>query len=146
MLNEIKEIIEKNLPSSVGKILQERLAKAEADSTEVQSLRNKLNVELQHSSKLKEELDAHNNLEHKRIALNTRELALNEKERNLKIDELEYKLSTQNSNVEFLKSVALGLVKNTEFKRNVMSSGGTNLSTGGYTSENRNVDISDTAE
>lgn len=119
---EIKESIEKNLPLQVGSILKTRLEKAEKDEKEVVSLQQQVEnlkrTVSDRDSKIKEyeKFDERNN------SLNARELELNKKEHNLDIEVLKFQLATEQDKSSFAKNVALGLVRNTEYRRNLFDS------------------------
>ena len=129
MEQQIKEIIEKNLPKQVGETLQKRLA--EADKNE--KLLEIANQSLLTGKKamedadaaidsLKTQLDKHKNLD-------KREKEITDKETAFEIEKLKYQLESEKDKTSFSKEVALGLVRNTQYRRdvfdNVSEPGGT---------------------
>lgn len=116
---EIKKIIEKDLPNTVGQILQKQLKLGEENANTVIELlkRNKdLTKDLKDYTEdikyLNQQL-----AEHKKIDIKLKELE--EKERNLKLILLEDQLKSEKDKVQFSKDVALGLVRNTQYKSTI---------------------------
>lgn len=119
---EMKEAIGKHLPQAVGDVLQERLKQADADAAMVVTQKERLDNLVGQIRDLEGKLNAANEELKKHGALATREAAVAEKERNAEIAALKVQLEAANSNTQFAKDVALGLVRNTEFRRNVFDS------------------------
>ncbi len=128
MENEIKEIIKKNLPAHVGDILKTRLEQADKDAelckTLQESLKNKLEIIANNEKQLTEYLKFDN----RNSSLEGREKAVAESERNLEIEKLKFQLASEKEKTDFTKQVAIGLVRNTEYRRvafnNESNSGG----------------------
>ncbi len=113
---ELKDVIERNLPSQVGQALRERLAKADADArkvTESEERIRSLNKELVESAAriahLSEALSKH-------ADITTRIAQVEERERNAEISELKIKLEAEQRSKDFARDVALGLVRNVEYR------------------------------
>lgn len=119
---EMKEAIGKHLPQAVGDVLQERLKQAYADAAMVVTQKERLDNLIGQIRDLEGKLNAANEELKKHGALATREAAVAEKERNAEIAALKVQLEAANGNTQFAKDVALGLVRNTEFRRNVFDS------------------------
>ena len=119
---DLKEAIGKHLPQAAGELLQERLKQADADAAMVVTQKERLDNLLGQIRDLEGKLNAANEELKKHGALATREAAVAEKERNAEIAALKVQLEAANSNTQFAKDVALGLVRNTEFRRNVFDS------------------------
>jgi hypothetical protein len=119
MKEEIQEIIEKNLPKQVGETLKLRLEKADRDEESVKDLTtvNKLyEGEIEH---LKERIVDYEKFDSRNMKLDSREKELNDKERNLKITELTYQLDSEKAKSLHSDAIAMGLVRNTTYRKNV---------------------------
>lgn len=115
---DLQEALTKHLPQATSDALQERLRQADVDAatvvrqkeqlttlnTQLNDLQNKLDI-------AKEELKKHGEL-------SARETAVAEKERNADIAALKVQLEASQSNTKFAQDVAMGLVRNTEYRRN----------------------------
>lgn len=117
METEIKAIIEKNLPAQVGDVLKERLEQAEKDAVRVKQLEEQLGSRNQHVTKLETTISDYQKFDERNAALELREKNVGDAERNLKVATLEFQLVAEKEKTEFTKSVALGLVRNTEYRR-----------------------------
>jgi len=119
---EINEIIKKNLPAQVGDVLKQRLAQADAYESDVKHLTGvKVSNEatiIGLESKIKE----YEQFDNRNAALDAREKELDNKERNLKIAELEFKLANEKEKTQFSQSVAMGLVRNIEYRKSIFDS------------------------
>jgi hypothetical protein len=117
MKKEINEIIEKNLPAQVGQVLRERLEKADKDEALVSSLRGQIEVLKKdvetglNTIKKYGEKDSRNN------NLDAREKAIKEGEIQLKVDTLEYQLESEKDKTKHAKELAMGLVRNTAYRK-----------------------------
>lgn len=93
MTEEIKVIIEKNLPAQVGDVLKIRLKQADKDAEELKATviaYNNARKEIElHLAKIEE----YRKLDERNAALNKREEDVSERERNKKVWEAELKLS-----------------------------------------------------
>lgn len=114
---KINKAIKESLPSQVGEILKtelERIPKLENQLKELNDLViDKNNTIKRLESKLKE-LEY---LEGRERVIDSKEKALEKAERDLKIKELEYKLNSETEKTNFAKDVALGLVRNTNYRK-----------------------------
>lgn len=119
---EIKEAISKHLPQAVGDVLQERLKKADLDAQQIEKYRALLDEQrVIHASDIKTIATLQEELQ-KHTALAKREEAIAIRERNAEILELKTKLEAANANSVFARDVALGLVRNIEYRRSVFDS------------------------
>lgn len=116
---EFKLIIEKNLPAQVGDVLKKRLEQADADATKVKQLEDQLVNRNQHVTKLEATIADYKKSDERNAALEAREKACDTQERDLKMKTLEYQLQAEKEKTSFSKEVALGLVRNTEFRKDV---------------------------
>jgi hypothetical protein len=119
---EIQEIIKKNLPQQVGEVLKLRLEQAEKDAKKVIELENKISQLEKTVNEKQSELSSYKLLDERNSKLNEREELLNKKQHDLDLDILQHKLESEKDKSEFAKSVALGLVRNTEFRKSVFDS------------------------
>lgn len=132
MEQELKQLIEKNLPAQVGQVLQERLLKADRDAAEVERLKMQLDGEV------KEKVDLQVRLLHQdevlQLEKDTKERLddIKERERELDLERLKYQLEVEKEKSEFAKNVALGLVRNTEYRNTVNRSGFIPVPSGQY--------------
>lgn len=116
---EIKDAIGKHLPQQVSEVLQERLKQADIDATTIVTQKDKLGSLAAKVSDLEAQLRTANEELKKHGALAVREAAVVEKERNADIAALKVQLEASQGNTAFAKELALGLVRNTEFRRQV---------------------------
>ena len=131
---EIKEAIAKNLPTQVGEVLQTQLArleKLEADIISKDNLNRRINDDLQQANS---DLDLCRSTLEKHDSLDLRETLLAERERNIKIKELELELKAEKrvseSFHEFITSLTKNSILKESFTKNIMhgshcNSGGT---------------------
>lgn len=117
MTDEIRSIIEKNLPAQVGETLRLVLEKGEKDAAALE-LANKANKDAANLiDRLNEQIAEYRKLDSRNAGIEAREKAVADKERSLKIAELEYQLQAEKDKAQFGKDVAMGLVRNTEYRR-----------------------------
>ena len=132
---EIQAIIKKNLPQEVGDILKQRLEQADEDAKTIITLQEHLNSRNLQISVLQEEVRVYQAFDTRNTTLETREKVVEDKERNVLIETLRYQLTSEQDKTVFAKSVALGLIRNSDFKTTVFSNesqNGYNDSTGRY--------------
>lgn len=119
---EVYAAIEKQLTSEAAGIIKGILAQAEADSKEVVMLKEE-NIRLKEVEvKLRRDLAECKVLESEIQANKDRIKDIEVRERNLKIETLVYQLECEKNKTDFCKEVALGLVKNVEYKRSQYTS------------------------
>jgi hypothetical protein len=116
---EILEAINKDLPNQLGSVLKEKLNENETLMSENKNLIKELDG-------LNKALKEYEALGRKEESLDKRELILNQKEeelkelkRNIEIEKLTYQLNNEKDKVQFTKDVALGLVRNSEFRKTI---------------------------
>lgn len=129
---ELQELITKNLPAQVGNELQKVLAKGKKDAEEVERLtkiiedkEETIRIQSSNNTMLQEKLNKAGDIE-------AREKAVAEAERNIKIKQLEYELKAEQDKTTFAQNVALGLVKNVEYKSSVYGNRGETIIRNGY--------------
>ena len=119
---DLKEAIGKHLPQAAGELLQERLKQADADAATVVTQKERLDNLLGQVRELEAKLRTVNEELGKHKALDKREEEISARERNAEIAMLRVQLEAANTNTQFAKDVALGLVRNTEYRRSVFDS------------------------
>ncbi len=122
MEKEINDIIKKNLPAEVGSILKQRLEQAETDAETVESQKRQLKENSARFSDLNEQILAYQKLDERNSKLEERERAVENKERSLEIETLKYQLASEKDKTDFSHKVALGLVRNVEYRKNIFDS------------------------
>lgn len=118
---ELKDTISRHLPQQVGDALQERLKKADRDAEDNAKLQlkiNDLNAKLSERDvtigDLRDELKEHADLAQREIAVEARERAA-------EVAELKIRLAAAEGNTQFAKDVALGLVRNIEYRSGALT-------------------------
>lgn len=147
---EIKTIIEKHLPSQVGDVLKKTLEQAEKDAIKVnqqeQSLINKNHT----ITELEKEIAKYQKFDERNATLEAREKTVSDGERNLKISTLEFQIQCEREKAEFSKQVALGLVRNTEYRKNIFDNQNTpytdKYGNTNYSNVTKNLDETNKAE
>lgn len=119
MDNEIKKIIEKNLPAQVGETLQKRLREAEADRELVGEQIKALEDSDRIISQLSSSLAAYRQFDERNDKLTIRENAVGIKETQQKVDELNIRLEESNKRADIVVDFTKGLVRNTTFRKTV---------------------------
>lgn len=122
MDKDIVESIRKNLPQQVGDVLQKELNRLQGIERDHKALKEahektqqSLNSKNNEINKLNELLQAHEEI-------TKREAAVSERERNSKIEELQVKLDAAESKQQFAEKLAMGLVRNIDYRKTVYDS------------------------
>lgn len=136
MNQEIRDAIERNLPQALGSALQDRLKKAGDDAAEVQRLRGVVQEkDAKIVSLMAETADLNNQLA-RHESLDKREADIAKRERDAENASLKIQLEAAQVNATFARGVALGLVRNIEYRNSVHRSESGSLpvpgSNGGY--------------
>lgn len=116
---EIKAIIEKNLPAQVGDLLKVRLEQAEKDVRKLKEQEEELQMKTTQVLELTKQLEEYSEADKRNATLELREKAVIDAERNLKITILEAQLAAEIDKTKFSKEVALGLVRNSQFRKTI---------------------------
>lgn len=134
LTKEYTDIIEKHLPAQVGSVLQTVLKDAEANKARIiqledliTDLRRKIDSRDSEIAQYEKKQQLYNNLE-------TRKAELDEFERKLKIEALTYQLNSEKEKSAFCKEVAIGLVRNTEYRKTAYNNRAEPIVQNGYTS------------
>lgn len=105
------------MPSKVGDELKKLLEQGKNDAAKVIQLTNQ-NIELSKTiSTLNEKLTNYAKLDERNATLEAREKKVAEDERQIELKTLQYQLEAEKSKTQFTKDIALGLVRNTEYRR-----------------------------
>ena len=122
MEKEFQEIIQKNLPAQVGEALKIRLIIADNAEKLIPELKNR--IEQLEGTVLSQEskIISQNEIDAKLQLLKTQEEKLTTERRDLEVEKLKIQLEAEKEKSEFSKGVAMGLVRNIEFRRNVFNS------------------------
>lgn len=122
MQTEINEIIAKNMPQAVGDELRKRLEQADRDAILLKTAVANQEAQRVEIASLKEQLSAHATKLSLHDDLATREAEVAARERGAENQALRIELEAHKGNAQFARDVALGLVRNTEFRNSVHES------------------------
>jgi len=117
--DEIKIAIEKNLSAEVGKTLKVVLEKAEKDAEQVGQLSKQVEALKNTLLESQAELRKHEQLDLRMKSVEDAEKKNTQDALKIKTDTLEYQLETEKDKTKFVTGVAMGLVRNTEFRRSL---------------------------
>jgi hypothetical protein len=119
---ELQESIKKNLPQQVGETLKQRLEQADKDAAEVKRL-NEKNEELAKNLIQKNvEIEEYRKLDIRNDSLESREKEIETKEKQLEVETLKYQLQAEKDKTTFSQNVAMGLVRNIEYRKSIFDS------------------------
>ena len=119
---EFKAIIEKNLPAQVGDVLKKKLEQADKDAADLSNARRANEDAVKKIEELNKQITDYKKFDERNAALEAREKACDIQERDLKVKTLEYQLQNEKDKTQFSKEVALGLVRNLEYRKNIFDS------------------------
>jgi hypothetical protein len=119
---EIKASIEKNLPKQVGDTLRKRLEQADSFEKENEALKAGLEQSKTLAEVLRGQISQLEKLKMVVAELNAREKALEQREIGLEVTLLKAELESEKSKSEFGFNVALGLVRNSVFRKSLIDS------------------------
>lgn len=119
MQDEINQIIAKNLPQAVGDELRKRLEQADRDALLLKSAVTNQEAQRVEIASLKEQLAAHAAKLSLHGDLAKREADVAARERGAENQALRIELEAHKGNAQFARDVAMGLVRNTEFRNSV---------------------------
>jgi hypothetical protein len=120
--NEMLEIIKKNMPEHVGSELKKLIEKGERDAQMAKDLESELTSACEELKDCRKELDSHVDLNKRFNYLESKEKELLDREIRLEIQKLTHELQCEKEKVEFSKGVALGLVRNLDYRSSVFGS------------------------
>lgn len=114
---KIEDAIKESMPSKVGDELKKLLEQGKNDAAKVIHLTNQ-NIDLSRTiDLLNTKINEYAKLDERNSALEARENKVIEDEREIKLKTLQYQLDAEKEKTQFSKEVALGLVRNTEYRR-----------------------------
>lgn len=116
---EIQEIIKKNLPAHVGDVLKKRLEQADNDANELKSYKQAVVDRDKTIAEQQKRIEEYKAFDIRNSTLESREKAVAEQERNQKVAALEYQLNSEKEKTKLVTDVAMGLVRNTEYKKTI---------------------------
>lgn len=119
---EFQEVIKKNLPAQVGDVLKARLEQADRDANTIKTQDERIKELNQQVMKANELIENYKQFDKRNEALDGREKGLKEKEIIFEIEVLKYQLLAEKDKTEFSKNIALGLVRNTEYRKTIFDS------------------------
>lgn len=119
---EIKSIIEKNLPAQVGDVLKQRLDQADKDAARVKQLEETLGNRDQEITSLNNKIQEYKKFDERNAALEAREKAASDMELKLELETVKFKLAAEKDKTDFTKQVALGLVRNLDYRKVIFDS------------------------
>ena len=121
-LEEIQESIEKNLPKQVGDTLRKRLEEADRLEAALKVSEDRADGLSKDLNKALEIIEDYKKFDERNAALEVREKELKEKEIKFEIETLTYQLAAEKDKTEFSKNIALGLVRNTNYRKAIFDS------------------------
>lgn len=133
---ELQASIKKNLPQQVGDILKQRLEQADKDAKKAEELASKLIERNKEVEELEETIRDYKQFDVRNGLLDSLEKELIRERDRLDIEKLTYQLQSEKDKTTFSQNLAMGLVRNTEYKKTIFDSesGGQPFTDGnGYT-------------
>jgi hypothetical protein len=117
MEKEFQEIIQKNLPAQVGEALKKRLEVADQADNEIPRLKSEIRNLQTSNAALQEKINEKDKIE-SMISIQQSQLEKIEKEQHdLDLEKLRIQLEVEKDKSSFVKDIAMGLVRNQEFRR-----------------------------
>ncbi len=129
LMNQLQAIVTESLPNHVGEALQKRLKVA--DDLEIvvedhlKTIKHKEELIEKKDDKirrLEETISAHNDITVREREVQKREKDADKREMEAELDKVKYQLASEKEKSQFTKEVALGLVRNTTFRKTVFDS------------------------
>lgn len=119
MQQEIKDIIEKNLPAQVGQVLQKRLKEAEENEAKYETLQ-KDHKDLRESyNNVVNTLSQHKELDEVKKGLDQREETISKREHDIEIETLKFKLTESEKRADMVQDFTKLLVRNVDVRKQV---------------------------
>lgn len=129
---EMLRVIERDLPNQIGSVLKTRLEQADKDAQELAQARLEIQQckdKLLAQSRL---LTEHGLLETRARNLAAKETELAARERELALELVKEQLRSAQTNAQFARDVAMGLVRNTEYRDTVFKTEQVPMPSGSY--------------
>jgi uncharacterized protein YdcH (DUF465 family) len=117
---KIEKAITESLPAQVGEVLRKQLERIPILEANNEKLEYKWEEACKQIKELNSENSKYREIISKHGQLDHREAEINKMERFFEVEQLKYQLQAEKEKTEFTKSVALGLVRNIEYRNNVM--------------------------
>lgn len=114
---KIEDAIKDSMPSKVGDELKKLLEQGKNDAVKVIQLNNEITDLKKNLHSQLTKLQEYAKLDERNATLEAREKKVAEDERQIELKTLQYQLEAEKAKTEFTKNVALGLVRNTEYRR-----------------------------
>lgn len=127
---DMQELIKKSLPAHLSDTLNERLDLIPKLEKENDSLTKLLNTIRENNNELNNKLQEYMKYASISAGFDQRERELKEKEIKFEVDSLKVKLEAEQYKSQFSKEVVLGLVRNTEYRKEVFNNHAVNGRTG----------------
>ncbi len=119
---KIQEAIKESLPSQIGDELKKLIEQGKTDAQEVKSLTIACENNRKTIDELNAKLSEYRKLDDRNTAIEAREKAAEAAERKTEIEKLTYQLASEKEKTEYTKNVALGLVRNVEYRKDIFDS------------------------
>lgn len=119
---ELQESIKKNLPQQVGEVLKQRLEQADKDARTVKLQEESIEIFKRDIKNLHSEIENYIKFEERNKQLEFREKEIEKRERALDLETLKYQLQAEKDKTIFSQNVAMGLVRNVEYRKNIFDS------------------------
>jgi len=119
MTEEIKAVIEKNLPAQVGSTLKDVLAQGEKDARELKDLRESYGFAQKRISELEQKLSDYRVLDERNAALDHREAEVDQKIRDQKVFEAELKATAAEARANEMAGFVGMVFRSPVFRRHI---------------------------
>ncbi len=119
---ELLESIKKNLPQQVGDTLKARLEQADRDAEALRIEKESVVALKGEVATLSSTIEQYKQFDERNTLLESREKDLETKEKAVEVETLKYQLQSEKDKTVFSQSVAMGLVRNTEFRKIIFDS------------------------
>ncbi len=119
---ELQEVIEKNLPKATGADLQKRLSDADKFEEGLKLAKIRGEGVDRENKKLKQEIEVYMANDKRNAELDKREKEVEKRESDIELADIKNQLETAEEKTQFCKEVALGLVRNTTYRKTIFDS------------------------
>ena len=142
LAKDISDAIEKNLPAASADLLIRRLSQGREDAKSIVAMRDENAAWRTKNQSLAVELDTAKVMLAAHVAIGARETAVAARELRADFNDLQTRHTSALENTRFARDLALGLVRNTDFRESVFtsSSKGVPVVNGGCTSVMQSTD------
>jgi hypothetical protein len=119
---EIQESIKKNLPQQVSEVLRVRLEQADKDAKKVREVESRVDCLNQEVMRANEKLLLYKEFDTRNSLLESAQKELETERNSLELEKLKYQLQAEKDKTQFSQNLAMGLVRNTEYKKTIFDS------------------------